>query len=470
MSFRRGFEAQQLVELLAVVSSCRDEATAVQAAVECAAQALEAEAACLVLGGDVVTSVGFPAGSRDHDALAAGGVGRRHAEIPGIGLCAVGGARLGEGTDGRLVVARCGGEPFSVEEFNLIRGMARVVGLTLRMLRTLEAERSRQRLVQHLYAVQRAISRRVPHAQVLDMIVGRVLEHLDPGDPEDADGPRGTAVRLWFRDGDAVDGVRLAACAPAGAQQPVPGEHRLRAPVHEDGSAVGTLEVVRPGRPFSATDEEDLLAFAEHVSLAVTDARTLRAVRDAMHDSLTGLASRALFLSLLANELLVAGQRGGRTALMFIDLDRFKQVNDSLGHAAGDQLLLAVAARIRSALRPGDVPARLGGDEFAVLLVDAPGEEEIRALGRRLVELLSRPVPLGGGTAHVGASIGVALGAPEEHDAQDLLRRADAAMYRAKRAGRGRCVLDTDPERAGGFTGIPSPVTPPDARLRSRAR
>ena len=126
---------------------------------------------------------------------------------------------------------------------------------------------------------------------------------------------------------------------------------------------------------------------------------------------------------------------------LFIDLDRFKQVNDTFGHNAGDVLLVGVAERIQAAIRACDVAARFGGDGFAVMLRGAVSEEHMRDVSARIIASLHQPFPVPGGTAGIDASIGIALVEGERVEAEQLLHRADVAMYQAKRTGRGRSVL-----------------------------
>ncbi|MFQ1003566.1 putative bifunctional diguanylate cyclase/phosphodiesterase [Modestobacter sp. SSW1-42] len=158
--------------------------------------------------------------------------------------------------------------------------------------------------------------------------------------------------------------------------------------------------------------------------------------RQATHDSLTGLANRALVRRQLEVEL--AADRPGPVGVLFCDLDEFKAVNDRLGHEAGDDLLCQVADRLRAGLRPGDLLARLGGDEFVVVLPEVEGQATVAAVGERVLAALRRPFDLGPETVRIGASIGGVLGARGAVAVTDLLRDADAAMYEAKRAGRGR--------------------------------
>jgi diguanylate cyclase (GGDEF)-like protein len=152
--------------------------------------------------------------------------------------------------------------------------------------------------------------------------------------------------------------------------------------------------------------------------------------RRAFHDALTGLPNRALFEDRMRRALAATG-RGGAIAVLFVDLDDFKTVNDSLGHAAGDELLRLVAGRIDEILRPGDTVARLGGDEFAVLLEQVGGPEEAEAVALRLLEALRAPATLAGRRLEVRASVGIATSQAGTAPG-DLLRDADAAMYEAK--------------------------------------
>ncbi len=169
-----------------------------------------------------------------------------------------------------------------------------------------------------------------------------------------------------------------------------------------------------------------LVTWTEHQQLA----------HMATHDGLTGAANRTLFRRHLADELAT-----GRVAVAFCDLDGFKAINDTFGHGTGDEVLVAVADRLRGALRPGDELARIGGDEFTVLLRDLDGAEA-RAAGERLVAAVERPVVVDGVSLSVGLSVGVAMPAPGS-SADSMLSRADAALYRAKRDG-GRRVRMAD--------------------------
>ena len=156
----------------------------------------------------------------------------------------------------------------------------------------------------------------------------------------------------------------------------------------------------------------------------------------AFHDGLTSLPNRALFRERVGHALRRRSQAGTPLALLFIDLDDFKTVNDELGHAAGDDLLVAVAGRLQTCVRGEDTVARLGGDEFAILLEQAPSHEVAVRVAGRILESMGPPFPLQGHQVQVGASVGVTVSQAADVDA--VLREADVAMYTAKARGKGR--------------------------------
>ena len=163
--------------------------------------------------------------------------------------------------------------------------------------------------------------------------------------------------------------------------------------------------------------------------------------QQAFHDPLTGLPNRALFLDRLERALARAAMARYAVALLFLDLDGFKAVNDDFGHEAGDRLLVAVAGRLGMRLRSEDTVARFGGDECTVLLQNVGGPHEATEVAHRIPEDLRGPFLLEGREHHVTASNGIALSTPAEEDPTPMLRRADEAMYRAKQRGRARCAL-----------------------------
>jgi diguanylate cyclase (GGDEF)-like protein len=479
---------QQLAEFLGAVSECQDEIHAAREGVERAAESVEAECAALIRGDTVLASVGWLRFDVPDRQLAAVAAARSAVvDVPGTGPCPAVALPL-EGSGAHLVIARAG-TPFTPQETTLLRGMVRGLALAMRLLETIDAERSlraradlaaaenvrlletlrkRQRVLEAMARIQRAISRREPLDGVLDTIVAAAGELLgddapalvlvDPDDPGwltfaaqrgyDAvlasdDGARhrvGTGVT-----GRAVAEARLIVVEdyPSMPDARVPWlRHGLQAamaaPVHEDGRVIGSLLLssLRPGRVFSRAEQDMLSSFAEHASLALTDARRVDTMlHQALHDALTGLPNRALFTDRIQHALVQARRRGTTCGVILLDLDRFKTVNDSLGHGAGDELLVAVARRIAESLRSADTAARLGGDEFAVLLEDLGQVDEAVLVAERITAALSAPIVVSGREVYVKVSLGIAVGG---HEASELLRQADVAMYRAKRDGKGR--------------------------------
>jgi diguanylate cyclase (GGDEF)-like protein/PAS domain S-box-containing protein len=180
--------------------------------------------------------------------------------------------------------------------------------------------------------------------------------------------------------------------------------------------------------------------FVQALANILADAIQQRATEDdiryqAVHDPLTGLPNRVLFLDRLAQAL---ARRGAQVAVVLLDIDNFKLVNDSLGHGAGDELLMKIAPRLETALRPGDTIARLGGDEFLVLLEQIPDERSAARVAERIVAAFEAPFQLSAGEHFAKASLGLAISGGEGSLPASLIRDADAAMYQAKARGRGR--------------------------------
>jgi diguanylate cyclase (GGDEF)-like protein/PAS domain S-box-containing protein len=211
-----------------------------------------------------------------------------------------------------------------------------------------------------------------------------------------------------------------------------------------------SLETVRRTR---RGEELDVSVAVTQVRLAPDAMGTLVVYRDirpqkreearlqhsALHDVLTGLANRALFIDRLTLTMARLERRPDRNfAVVFLDVDRFKQVNDSYGHAAGDALLLAVTERLRACLRPQDTIARFGGDEFALLLDDVGAMEDISGVAGRIQAAIQRPVDVGGVEVYVSASMGISLSAEGYRSADEIMQRADQAMYAAKANGKAR--------------------------------
>jgi diguanylate cyclase (GGDEF)-like protein len=212
------------------------------------------------------------------------------------------------------------------------------------------------------------------------------------------------------------------------------------ATLQSDGILLGALVVGNRLSDVSTFDDEDLTlfeTFAAQASVAVMNTRLgHRLKHQAFHDPLTGLANRALFTDRLEHAMTRRDQDRGGLAVIFLDLDDFKMINDSLGHTAGDELLRAVADRLLTVLRPSDTAARLGGDEFAILLEGGDAPYDVIAVAERIVSVLKPHFTTHGKEVAVHASVGVATSAAPTVAAGELLRRADVAMYRAKMRGK----------------------------------
>jgi diguanylate cyclase (GGDEF)-like protein len=218
----------------------------------------------------------------------------------------------------------------------------------------------------------------------------------------------------------------------------------MSVPLVHRGELLGVLNVsAGAGKAFDEYDLRALSLFGEHAASSIANARLYEAERAnaialahrAYHDPLTDLGNRELFADRVTQAL--GAEKLRPVAVVFVDLDDFKKVNDTMGHGVGDELLRVVADRLGGGLRDGDVAARLGGDEFAVLLADVRSSEEALRAGERLLRALSGPMDLRDRTVAVRASMGVALGQPGSTTTEELLRNADVAMYIAKGQGKG---------------------------------
>jgi diguanylate cyclase (GGDEF)-like protein len=339
------------------------------------------------------------------------------------------------------------------------------------------AERERHKRLEFLYEANRTLARSREVAHALEGLLARSLEAfraelaeiilfgsednpsirtlLGPGtyrelmEPIDDDvaeemralveerGPRATKLNPPFRterlqrylEGRGVSHAIVA---------PLPGEERV----------IGTIMLANRFGVVRSFDDDDLRlldTLASNASVALQYDRLEQAVmqlsvlqeqlhHQAYHDPLTSLANRVLFAEKVKQAI---ADRRGEVAVLFIDLDDFKTVNDSLGHSAGDELLVAVALRLRGCLRPEDLVARLGGDEFAVMVQDGDAEAAATGVARRIMEAFTAPVMVGVGSVAVHASVGIATNHRRTIAAEDLIRDADVAMYKAKTSGKG---------------------------------
>ena len=221
------------------------------------------------------------------------------------------------------------------------------------------------------------------------------------------------------------------------------------APMLSQQGCVGALRVGFRGKvELDRREVQVLTTFANHVGSALHNTHLIEELRSqALKDPLTGLPNRTLLLDRLSHALKRLRRRPGRVAILFCDVDRFKVVNDSLGHQAGDELLVAVARRIESGLRAGDTATRFGGDEFVVVCEDVRNEAQAAEVAERLASSLAEPFLLRGEDIYLTASIGVATSSDADDDPMSLVRDADAAMYEAKAQGRARCVVFDNPMR-----------------------
>ncbi len=331
----------------------------------------------------------------------------------------------------------------------------------------------RQLLSDRLSRIQRKISTRAPLQEVLDAITQgaadlvhadvaalRFVDEDDPAymimvssvgvDPEIADDVRRAPLGVGVGGRAIVTNSLCIQDAYTGwdnaISQFVAGglQTALATPVHLGSEPIGSLVVAthRADRRYSTAEQDALISFAEHVSIALNDAHSVRAMNDAletavhqaMHDELTGLPNRACFYDRAELALRAAKREGTATAVLLFDLDRFKEINDTLGHRYGDRVLCAIEPRIAPLLRASDTLARLGGDEFCVLLPDVSGLDQAIDVANRVTRALEEPLDVDGMTLVVEASCGVTV-APDHGDTADLLlQRSDIAMYAAKRS------------------------------------
>jgi diguanylate cyclase (GGDEF)-like protein len=443
-----------------------------QRAIKWAAESLEAEVGVVLGPCAIEAAIGLPAGTARAEELAdLASRGAKQASLTGIGRCRLLSVPF-DGPDSWLLFARTG-RPFTVTEGNLAWGMSWALAMARREKAALASLKERQTLLARLTRIQRSIAVRAPISDVLQAIVTGAAEllgervvalrRIDPDLPTQAvivcstgletapgldavikigDGAGGRAIserRLVVIHEYYEAPNALHAFATLGLQA------AMGAPVQEDSEVVGSLVVASytPGRRFSLAEQEALMAFADHASVALTDARMVESLRealqtarhDAMHDLLTGLPNRALLLDRLSQAAARSTRNQSIAALLFCDLDGLKNVNDSLGHETGDQLLVAVGERFALQLREADTVARLGGDEFAVLLEDLESVAEANEVTERLLASLRDPVVINGCAIPVSASIGIAMCTHEQSDTATLLREADLAMYEVKRGG-----------------------------------
>jgi len=334
------------------------------------------------------------------------------------------------------------------------------------------SEREKHQRLELLYESSRILQ----HSPEIDFALSALLEHaremfraeyaevvLWPRDGADA----GLQTRARFdAQASLMTPVQLAAVHPLHRRLadersaflsggPLEGDDTLRqamaVPLLGESVLIGTMIIVNrlsEGTTFGPEDLRLLETVANQAAVALENGQLEQSLSElsrlkeelrhqAYHDPLTGLANRALFAE-RTDLALATATPTSVPVVLFLDLDNFKDVNDTLGHAAGDRLLVAVAERVRSCVRHNDLAARLGGDEFAVLLFDEPRLDVALSVATRLLESLAVTFPIEGQDLKVGASIGIAASRGDVDRADELLRNADVAMYTAKQGGKGR--------------------------------
>lgn len=340
----------------------------------------------------------------------------------------------------------------SAADFELLAQLARLAGLAV----------ERHRVTQQLRANEasfRALAEHTPEA-ILVHRGGRIL-YLNPA-----------ALRLFGADtsADLLGTAARQRVAPAHLTQQLA---RLQVP--SPGQSSPVLVESRfcrlDGSEFEVAVQSGAIVYdgqsAVHVSfrdISAHKAQERQLWQLAHFDTLTGLPNRALHADRLQQAMLQASRRGLKLALAFVDLDGFKQINDTHGHEAGDHLLMMLARRMRQALRETDTLSRLGGDEFAAILVDLTQEEDCDPLLQRLLSAANQPVQLDNALLQVSASVGVAF-YPQEDEVspEQLLRLADLAMYRAKQGGKNQFQLSGFPDSGFADTGfVPNGFDPDD--------
>jgi diguanylate cyclase (GGDEF)-like protein len=349
-----------------------------------------------------------------------------------------------------------------VSERQQHEGLEMLYESTRILQRSPEIDRALVSLLDHARRMFRA---EVAEVSLLPMEEGQDILRTGVGPAE--------AITMMQPIGTALDDPRLVQCisgrrafllseleAGRGEPEDERFKNAIYAPLVGESRLVGAIVVANRLSDLSPFDSDDLKLFetlASHTAVALENGQLEQSLSSlsrlkeelqhkAYHDALTGLANRAFFAQSVAQRLESADDSGLVPVVLFLDLDDFKIVNDTLGHAAGDALLAAVGERIQATLRAGDLAARIGGDEFAVLLWDTPELTVARRVADRLIRAFDTGSPTDG-VATARVSIGVAVGQPGAGSADELLRNADVAMYSAKARGKNR-VAFFEPEMA----------------------
>jgi diguanylate cyclase (GGDEF)-like protein len=354
------------------------------------------------------------------------------------------------------------GETFTVPDREVAVAVADGLAVALRVLRHAEVDRylvtslqERLLLLERLRDAERTLTNRASVQDVLDAIARGAAALL--GDEIAwvrfaVDGSHEAHVVAAVHGSDPTLDIILTNGADAGTTDlevlAFAGiTAALEVPIRDAEAPVGTLVVAsrRPGRRHTNAERDVLSALANRAADALEAARGRHAmdqaltdaVHQALHDPLTGLANRALLMDRLGHAVARCARQPGRLAVLFVDLDDFKDVNDTFGHAIGDAGLAHVGSRLLATVRPADTAARIGGDEVAIVIEDVDDELDARGTAQRLLAVLSQPVTIDGQVVATPASIGIAVRDGAETP-EELLRMADLAMYAAKSAGKHR--------------------------------
>ena len=314
---------------------------------------------------------------------------------------------------------------------------------------------------------------------VIPEVRGPAVRFNSTGDDEVA---QATTSDLTFAEQELLNELRTTAILSGSMAR----DQSLGLALAERSASAGTVVVLRGlegpqgmllllnptrGVTLGAHEQSLLSTVAGLISVALENGQLAEAIkamsvekaelaRRAFYDPLTQIANRSLFIETVATSLSQLASSQRPIAVMFIDLDGFKEINDTFGHAVGDRVLSAVAARLRVQVRKLDLAARIGGDEFGMLLDGMRHVSDAAVVAERIIETLRRPIPIGDAMVTIGASVGVAVveDASEVQDPEELMRRADMAMYLAKRQGKNRFVVFDETARTPVIARIPEPA------------
>lgn len=310
-----------------------------------------------------------------------------------------------------------------LKDIELLRGIGNAIGLSIENLRQKEEIQAKEQRLRAVIKAAPIVLLNTDANGVFTLLEGRGLERLDI----DAGTVIGRSVFEVFR--GLPDVMEQFQKALAGD---------VVTAVVQIGNTVFEAELSSVGDGASSTGG-GVIGVATDVTERKRAEETIRHM--AYHDSLTGLPNRELFENKLVESLAVAKKRRSALAVVFVDLDGFKHVNDTIGHAEGDRLLQEVAQQLRDLIRDGDTVARIGGDEFLVLLPNVGGTAEAEAVCQRILKGIRRDWAVGSHRFRISASLGIAVFPDDGPDADALIRQADRAMYRAKDSGRDRYSL-----------------------------